>query len=343
MKGWQASTFAQKVIDYYEQHGRKHLPWQGTRDAYKIWLSEIMLQQTQVATVIPYFEKFIQYFPTVEALAEADNELVMHLWSGLGYYSRARNLHKAAKMVIQQFDGQFPQTTQQLEQLPGVGRSTAGAIAAFAYQQPTAILDGNVKRVLARCYAIQGWPGNGQVLKELWSRAEQNTPSKSTDKYNQAMMDLGAMVCTRTKPKCDICPLATKCLAHQHNIIDQCPGKKPKKARPSQSTYWLIYIRDGKVLLEKRPPSGIWGGLWSFPEKEQITDLEVSHELEPILHKFSHYDLHIQPLLVDNSPHINNSLQINESNNNDWFELQRLADIGLPAPVSKLLQQLASQ
>lgn len=338
---WQAKDFQQKVINYYRQHGRKHLPWQGTKDAYRIWLSEIMLQQTQVATVIPYYQNFLDKFPTVTDLAEASSDEVMHLWSGLGYYSRARNLHKAAKMVAEEFNGDFPQTQEAIESLPGVGRSTAGAIAAFAFDQPTAILDGNVKRVLARCYGIEGWAGKASVLKALWQRAEENTPAQDTAQYNQAMMDLGAVVCTRSKPRCDQCPLSENCYALKHDAIAQLPGKKPKKARPKRSVYWLICLENEQVLLQKRPPSGIWGGLWCFPELEQ-TEQAPPHEqkLDSFIHKFSHYDLEVQPLLVkklDNTG-IMEPIELESFALN--FLQQKTAEIGLPTPVTKVLDSL---
>lgn len=340
MKEWQPKDFQKKVIDYYRQHGRKHLPWQGTTDAYRIWLSEIMLQQTQVTTVIPYYETFLEQFPTINDLAQADEDEVMHLWSGLGYYSRARNLHKAAKQVADEFNGEFPKDAELIETLPGVGRSTAGAIAAFAFDQPTAILDGNVKRVLARCYGIEGWAGKSSVLKDLWQRAEENTPKKHTAQYNQAMMDLGAVVCTRSKPKCDSCPLNAKCYAYLNDKIPQLPGKKPKKARPKRSVYWLICLENNQVLLHKRPPSGIWGGLWSFPEIEQTESMPAyKQKLAAFTHKFSHYDLEVQPLLVKNVTNTG----IMEPIKQDSFALDQLAKIGLPTPVTRVLEELKQQ
>ncbi|GAA4361029.1 A/G-specific adenine glycosylase [Kangiella marina] len=343
---WQATEFQNKVIAYYRQHGRKHLPWQGTKDPYQIWLSEIMLQQTQVTTVIPYYESFLNKFPTINHLAKASSDEVMHLWSGLGYYSRARNLHKAAKMVAETYDGKFPQTQEAIETLPGVGRSTAGAIAAFAFDQPSAILDGNVKRVLARCYGIEGWAGKSSVLKTLWQRAEENTPNHHTAEYNQAMMDLGAVVCTRSKPKCEQCPLSEHCYALKHDTITQLPGKKPKKARPKRSVYWLIYLENQQVVLHKRPPSGIWGGLWCFPEIDQSEQAPAdAQKLSSFVHKFSHYDLEVQPLLVKKLPNTG----IMEPNEFDSFALnflqkntqQKTAEIGLPTPVSKVLDSLS--
>ena len=341
---WAAQEFQQKVINYYRQYGRKNLPWQGTKDAYKIWLSEIMLQQTQVSTVIPYYQNFLKHFPTIIDLAKASSDEVMHLWSGLGYYSRARNLHKAAKIIADEYAGQFPRTQEAIEALPGIGRSTAGAIAAFAFDQPTAILDGNVKRVLARCYGIEGWAGKASVLKSLWQRAEENTPQEHTAQYNQAMMDLGAVICVRSKPKCFDCPLNAQCYAHKHEKVDQLPGKKPKKARPKRSVYWLICLQNNQVTLHKRPPSGIWGGLWCFPEIEKNTDEpEYQQKLASFTHKFSHYDLEVQPLLVKNL----DKTGIMEPNKIDRFALdflqQKTAQIGLPTPVAKLLEQLQKQ
>ncbi|ACV25629.1 A/G-specific adenine glycosylase [Kangiella koreensis] len=349
-KPWSATNFARQVIDYYHAFGRKHLPWQNTQDPYRIWLSEIMLQQTQVTTVIPYFERFVESFPTVLDLAHATDDQVMQHWSGLGYYSRARNLHKAAKIIETEFGGDFPQDPEVIETLPGIGRSTAGAIASFAFDQPTAILDGNVKRVLARCYAIEGWPGNGKVLKALWERAEANTPTQETAAYNQAMMDLGAVVCTRTKPNCPDCPLSKHCLAYHNNSIEQYPGKKPKKARPSKAVYWLISINETsdqtQVLLHKRPPSGIWGGLWALPEVEQqdISPDKIS-QLDPFVHKFSHYDLQVQPLLLSSKAdkalvEKKSHPSIMEPAQADWFSQNQLSEIGLPTPVSKLLSKL---
>lgn len=349
IKPWSPTDFARQVIDYYHAFGRKHLPWQNTQDPYLIWLSEIMLQQTQVTTVIPYFERFIESFPTLTDLAQASDDQVMQHWSGLGYYSRARNLHKAARIIQTEHAGQFPQDPEVIETLPGIGRSTAGAIASFAFSQATAILDGNVKRVLARCYAIEGWPGNGKVLKALWQRAEANTPKQETAAYNQAMMDLGAVVCTRTKPDCPSCPLAQHCLAYHNGNVAQYPGKKPKKARPSKAVYWLINQTNNKVLLHKRPPSGIWGGLWTLPEVEQ-SDISPGdiQQLDAFVHKFSHYDLHVQPLminskadkaLVEKNPHPS----IMEPAQADWFSQSQLDEIGLPTPVSKLLKKLFSE
>lgn len=348
MNFWSAQNFSELVIAYYHSNGRKNLPWHNTKDAYAIWLSEIMLQQTQVNTVIPYYQKFLLKFPTVIDLANADQDEVLHLWSGLGYYSRARNLHKAAQIIRDEYAGSFPQEPQTLELLPGIGRSTAGAIAAFAFDKPSPILDGNVKRVLARCFAIEGWYGQSKVLKELWQLSEQLTPTTQTANYNQAMMDLGAVVCKRTKPDCSNCPLANKCIALQSDRFSELPHKKPKKARPSKSIYWLIRIKDNQVLLNKRPPSGIWGGLWSFCEVEQ-SEYQITNELKltPILHKFSHYDLNIIPLLIPSASPLKvnkmPNISIMEPDSSHWYRLDKPMEIGLPAPVQTLLNKLNNQ
>ncbi len=338
---WKPQAFSKKVITYYHAKGRKDLPWHNTKDAYRIWLSEVMLQQTQVKTVIPYYQNFLKKFPTVNSLADADIDQVLHLWSGLGYYSRARNLHKAAQMIRDEFNGEFPQSQSELESLPGVGRSTAGAIAAFAFDKATAILDGNVKRVLARCFAIEGWYGQTKVLNKLWDLSERLTPKKETAAYNQAMMDIGAVVCKRSNPECSSCPLTQKCQAKLEDRVIELPHKKPKKARPNKSVYWQLYIDNRKVLLKKRPPSGIWGGLWSFPQIPS-DDYQLSDEtqLQPILHKFSHYDLNIQPLLMQKTVKSKAKMRIMESDLTCWYSLVEPEPLGLPTPVSKLLDKL---
>ena len=259
--------FQRNVLDWFKQHGRTHLPWQHDVSPYKVWLSEVMLQQTQVATVIPYFERFIQRYANVHALATAPLDDVLHLWSGLGYYSRARNLHKAAQCVVNQYAGHFPQTLDELVTLPGVGRSTAGSILALAYHQQAAILDGNVKRVLCRHFAIDGWPGQSKVANQLWTVAESHTPKQHVAMYTQAMMDLGAMVCTRSKPQCNQCPLSNSCQAAAQQQQLDYPGKKPKKIIPTRhATFLLLQNQSQQILLQQRPPTGIWGGLWCLPQ-----------------------------------------------------------------------------
>ena len=310
------NTFNRQVLDWFDDHGRKHLPWQQDINPYRVWISEIMLQQTQVNTVIPYFQRFMDTLPTVADLAQADEDAVLHLWTGLGYYSRARNLHKAAQRVMNEFQGQFPDTVEGLSELPGIGRSTAGAIVSIAFEQPAAILDGNVKRVLARFFAIDGWPGQSAVAKSLWEKAELLKPSGRTRDYSQAMMDLGATLCTRTKPDCQLCPLHNDCEAFALSKPQQYPGKKPKKTLPVKSTRMLIIENDqGDILLEKRPSPGIWGGLWSFPECPEQEDYAAllsqlgkqpadGKDLKPMRHTFSHFHLDIQPvrLLLQQTP-----------------------------------------
>ncbi|GAM67417.1 A/G-specific adenine glycosylase [Vibrio sp. JCM 19236] len=273
------TPFAQQILTWYHQYGRKHLPWQQNKTAYKVWLSEIMLQQTQVATVIPYFERFLEEFPDIVSLADADIDQVLHLWTGLGYYARARNLHKAAQMVRDEHNGEFPTEFEDVLALPGVGRSTAGAILSSVYNQPHAILDGNVKRVLARANAIEGWPGKKTVENQLWEIAEQHTPSTEVEHYNQAMMDMGAMLCTRSKPKCTLCPVEKLCVANkQSNPLDY-PGKKPKKEKPTKQTTFLIFHCKGQVWLEKRPPAGIWGDCTASLKLNQS---KIINHLNPI-------------------------------------------------------------
>lgn len=341
--------FAKRVLDWFSAHGRKHLPWQQSISPYRVWLSEVMLQQTQVATVIPYFERFIERFARVEDLAAAPIDEVLHLWTGLGYYARARNLHKCAQVVVEKHGGIFPNTQAQLETLPGIGRSTAGAIASIACGEAAAILDGNVKRVLARHYAVEGWPGQLGVANKLWEYAERNTPQKNTHHYTQAMMDLGAMVCTRTKPKCSECPINDTCLAFAQQQIERFPGKKPKKILP-EKTVFLLMVRDikGDFYLEQRPAQGIWGGLWSFPELED--ELQISDYIEQYFtsdyqleywaeyrHTFSHYHLDITPVLVS----INKMLSPINEKPAHWYNPLSPSEIGLAAPVKRLLEKMA--
>lgn len=258
--------FATRLLEWFDQHGRHDLPWQHPRTPYRVWLSEIMLQQTQVSTVIPYFERFEQRFPDVHALAAATDDEVMRLWAGLGYYARARNLKKAAERVSKEFAGDFPETVDALSELPGIGRSTAGAVRSLGFGKRAAILDGNVKRVLARVHSVDGWPGKSSVLAQLWEIAERLTPDHRVSDYNQAMMDLGALLCTRSKPDCKQCPFETDCTALASGTPERFPGKKPRKVKPQRATLMLIVRHQDSVLLERRPPTGIWGGLWSLPE-----------------------------------------------------------------------------
>ncbi|MCB1690981.1 MAG: A/G-specific adenine glycosylase [Halioglobus sp.] len=343
-------TFAQRVLIWFDQHGRKDLPWQRDTSPYRVWVSEIMLQQTQVKTVIPYFERFMAAFPDVQALAQAPEDEVLHLWTGLGYYARARNLHKAAKQVAN--EGQFPDTLDGLCDLPGVGRSTAGAILSIAFGQRASILDGNVKRVLARYHRVGGWPGQSAVHQQLWEIAEQHTPQKRCADYTQAMMDLGATLCTRSSPDCGRCPLAADCEASAHGDQRNYPGRKPRKVLPVKSTHFLIVRSSAdEIWLEKRPASGIWGGLWCFPEidgpdagRTQCLDLwgnePATMEVRPAFrHTFSHYHLDITPVVVELNivP-----VAVMEAAGQLWYKLRQPPQIGLAAPVASLLAQLAA-
>jgi A/G-specific adenine glycosylase len=346
------SSFSAAVLKWFDKNGRKHLPWQQNITPYRVWLSEIMLQQTQVATVIPYFERFIARFPDVQTLAAAQADEVLHLWTGLGYYARARNLHQCAKTVVEKHRGKFPDSIEALSELRGIGRSTAGAIVSIAYQKKAAILDGNVKRVLARYKAIEGWPGHTDTLAQLWQIAEEYTPTKRCNDYSQAMMDMGATLCTRSKPACERCPLQSGCIAYAQGEQSRYPGKKPKKDIPIKSVQ-LLMLRNpaGDILLQQRPPQGIWGGLWSFPELSCDEDAEqyaiknygaiygtiVDSEIwASYRHTFSHYHLDITPVLLQLAK---KRLAIN-SGGNHWYNLHQPDALGLAAPVKKLLEKL---
>lgn len=348
------TPFATKILNWYQDYGRKSLPWQQDKNAYRVWLSEIMLQQTQVATVIPYFERFLAQFPDIISLANASQDEVLHYWTGLGYYARARNLHKAAKIVAEQYDGQFPQTLEEVNALPGVGLSTAGAVLSSVYNQPHAILDGNVKRVLARCFAISGWPGQKSVENKLWDIARTHTPQDNVADYNQAMMDMGAMVCTRSKPKCTLCPIQKHCIAFKNQEQALYPGKKPKKAMPEKHTYFYIFCTKNEVWLSQRPQVGIWGGLYCFIEGQtnQIADVLTSnsidadlvkreHELITFRHTFSHYHLDITPILIE--LHSIPENMVMEAQRGLWYNLSKPEQIGLAAPVKQLLEMLPSE
>ena len=346
-----SAQFSKSVLKWFDVHGRHDLPWQKKITPYRVWLSEVMLQQTQVATVLDYFKRFTKRFPTVKALAEAHEDEVLHLWTGLGYYARARNLHKAAKQVCEHHGGKFPDTVEGLESLPGIGRSTAGAIVSIAFQQRASILDGNVKRVLARFQAVEGWPGQSQTLKTLWHFAEFYTPQQRFADYTQAMMDLGATVCTRSKPLCDQCPLKKHCQAYAMSRQTDFPGKKPAKEKPVRQTQMLMVINPrGDVLLEKRPSEGLWGGLWTFPEVDVDADpklaarqrLQVAASTpepwEAFRHTFSHYHLDIVPVVLrlKRSPS-----RVMDSQQLIWYNLADRPELGLATPVKKLLNQLA--
>jgi A/G-specific adenine glycosylase len=341
------SVFAEKLIAWQQVHGRHDLPWQQTRDPYAVWVSEIMLQQTQVSAVIGYYGRFMARFPTIASLAAASQDEVMQHWSGLGYYSRARNLHHAAQTIMREHGGVFPQDFTQIQTLKGIGRSTAAAISVFSFQQPQTILDGNVKRVLARLHAVDGWPGLPLTEKRLWSLAESLLPAANLPAYIQGLMDFGATLCTRSKPRCHDCPMQGECQAFQQQRVAQLPVSKPRKAIPEKQTTMLMILDGGEILLEKRPDKGIWGGLWSFPEcqPDQISVQQTqerygmqAESLEglPVLwHTFTHFKLEItpQPLqLVGERPVLPPHLQ--------WLPLADAINAALPTPVRTLLQTL---
>ncbi len=357
-----AKEFATQVVTWYHHQGRKHLPWQQNKTPYSVWVSEIMLQQTQVATVIPYYQRFMTSFPTIKALANADEDNVLHHWTGLGYYARARNLHKSAKLIDSEHNGIFPADIEQVIALPGIGRSTAGAILSLSLNQHHPILDGNVKRVLARNYLVEGYTGLAKFEKAMWPLSETLTPATDTGFYTQAMMDLGATVCTRSKPSCDICPVKTSCLAMASSQQAEFPQKKPKKKIPEKNTIVVIpristSISDS-VLMEKRRPTGIWGGLWCFYEvshKSEITRLLESlglqastkqgsqQELTTFRHTFSHFHLDISPIIidctqvkVDSLSQINNQ-EVSEPRKQKWYDLNSEANVGLAASTKKLI------
>ncbi|GAB2513385.1 A/G-specific adenine glycosylase [Microbulbifer agarilyticus] len=351
------SQFQRTLLKWFDQHGRHDLPWQQDINPYRVWVSEIMLQQTQVAAVIPYYQRFMASFPTVEALASASQDQVLAHWSGLGYYARARNLHNCAQTVVNEHNGEFPRSVEALAELPGIGRSTAGAIASISMGLEAAILDGNVKRVLARMHAVEGWPGQTAVAKGMWEIAEKYTPAKRTGDYTQAMMDLGATLCTRSKPACERCPFAKHCTAHAQGNPTDYPGKKPKKAKPVRQTTLLLIEHDGALYLQQRPASGIWGGLWIPPQLEgddggeasaqewlAAQDLDASElqALPPMRHTFSHFHLDIHPVWIS-LPRKPDQVAEGASG---WYKLRQLdrprsgQDLGLPAPIAKLVKQL---
>jgi A/G-specific adenine glycosylase len=403
-------TFSQELLAWFDKHGRKDLPWQQQKSRYSVWVSEIMLQQTQVSTVIAYFKAFMQRFPSVIDLANAPQDDVLHLWTGLGYYARARNLHKAAQRVVDEFDGVLPSNFDDLLSLPGIGRSTAAAVLSLADNQPYVILDGNVKRVLARFFAVQGWPGNKKIEDAMWQMAESLKPENSLadsktsprfDDYTQAIMDLGATLCKRSKPKCDECPVQTHCLAFAQGRQNELPHKKPKKSIPTKRTHMLIPFINGSILMHKRPSSGIWGGLWGFYEVDETNGLVSRHSgaklldehpqvlssdivkdlprelsavlleqkamikvLESFTHTFSHFHLHISPILLElqSSELLPASATVSQKSLPQtveegtpqalvqadaqaeqrplWFNVQEASKVGLAAPTVKICKQI---
>lgn len=343
--------FASRLLSWFDRHGRHDLPWQHPRDAYRVWLSEIMLQQTQVSTVIPFFERFLVRFPNVHTLAEAPTDDVLTLWAGLGYYARARNLHKCAQILVEQYEGAFPYDIDTLIELPGIGRSTAAAILSQAYGERHAILDGNVRRVLSRYAAIDGWPGQPAVQKKLWALSESLLPHERLADYTQAIMDMGATVCTSRKPACGICPVFENCRAKQLGKVLDYPAAKPKRAHPLKRE-WALLIENahGEIFCERRPPAGIWGGLWCPPMLKVQQDwlaycadrygfeCSSASPLPVVRHSFTHFDLEIVPLRFRViGPH---AKKIHEACDATWVKIITgvTPTVGLPAPIRKLLE-----
>ena len=347
------TDFSRKLLRWFAHHGRKDLPWQKNPTAYRVWVSEIMLQQTQVSAVIPYYQRFMRRFPSLKQLAQAGQDEVLHYWSGLGYYARARNLHKTAQRIRQDHGGRFPRELGQLVALPGIGRSTAGAILALAFGQCHPILDGNVKRVLTRYYAIEGWPEQRSVNTRLWALAERLTPPQNPGAYTQAIMDLGATVCRRSSPVCAQCPLRTGCAACRAARVSEFPYPKPKRRLPLRHTRMLVLVNTkGQVLLQKRPPAGIWGGLWSLPECAsaqqaetwcaQQTGLQTGSlvELPQVLHVFSHFQLAITPVRIDV---LRCQQQVMEVDGFLWYNSGSKPKIGMAAPVKRIIRAVLQQ
>lgn len=341
--------FPDVLLQWFDKHGRHDLPWQHPRTPYRVWLSEIMLQQTQVATVIPYFEKFLLRFPDLDSLGNAKLDDVLTLWAGLGYYTRARNLHRTAAICAVLHHGELPATLDELIALPGIGRSTAAAILSQAHDLPFAILDGNVKRTLSRYYGIAGWPGQPEVEKILWQLSEKSLPERRNADYTQAMMDFGATLCTRSKPRCMECPLNESCVAFLENRVSELPQKKPGKKIPTRHTLMVVLLNEqNEVLLSRRPAKGVWSGMWSLPEVMQPEEAlalmqqkagsgTAAIELQEFQHTFSHYHLMIKPFLWRE---LRAKHRIAEDDSSRWHPLSDLNSVGLPAPVKKLLESL---
>jgi A/G-specific adenine glycosylase len=342
--------FAGRLLAWYDVHGRHDLPWQQEASPYRVWVSEIMLQQTQVSTVVPYYQRFMARFPTVVTLASAPLDDVLHLWSGLGYYARARNLHKAAQQIVSGFDAELPDNLDDMMSLPGIGRSTAGAILALAGGQYQPILDGNVKRVLCRFHEVEGWSGESGTLKTLWRLSEQHTPRERVADYTQAIMDLGATLCTRHRPACTLCPVIGDCGAARSGRQGALPAPRPRRQRPLRRTRCLVLESFcGEVLLQRRPAEGIWGGLWSFPE---LDDQEVAEQwcerllggvamarrqAEPIRHGFTHFELVLEPVRIALASEPGRPL---DNQHYLWYK-PAVDKVGVPAPVSAFLQNLS--
>jgi A/G-specific adenine glycosylase len=339
--------FAARLLLWYERDGRKDLPWQRDRTPYRVWVSEIMLQQTQVATVVGYYERFMARFPDVRSLAEAPLDEVLHLWSGLGYYARARNLQRGAQAIVARHAGEFPATIDDVMALPGIGRSTAGAVLALARGERHPILDGNVKRVLARHFAVEGFPGEPAVERRLWELSEACTPRESVTDYTQGVMDLGATVCTRANPACLLCPVNATCVALATGSPQRYPAPRPRKARPRREAWCVLACRGREVLLEKRPPTGIWGGLWGVPEfptrahavqwcREHLAASATERAGESLRHAFSHFDYEMKPLYVrcaGEAPALRDDARYR------WYDTAAPAAVGLPKPITTLLER----
>jgi A/G-specific adenine glycosylase len=346
--------FADRVLEWFDVHGRKDFPWQHPRTPYRVWISEVMLQQTQVTTVIPYFERFVTRFPSVDTLARAELDDVLHLWTGLGYYARGRNLHAAAKRLVADHGSDLPTTLDELIALPGIGRSTAGAILAAGHGIRAPILDGNVKRVLARYFAVAGYPGQTTVAAALWEHAEANTPTKRVADYTQAIMDLGATLCARSKPRCAQCPIADNCIAHHDNSIERYPAPRPRKTLPvRRARMFLLIDADGRCLLERRPPTGLWGGLWNPPERSGNYSTEAlldelglrrssmieAHGLPEFRHTFTHFHMDIEPLRIDVSAP---TLSVADRDRWRWYGSGENEPLGLSAVAVRLLSLVQS-
>jgi A/G-specific adenine glycosylase len=346
-----AQHLAPDLLAWWDRHGRKDLPWQRDPTPYRVWVSEVMLQQTQVSTVMRYYDRFMAAFPDVVALADATDDAVLHLWSGLGYYARARNLHRAARVVRDEHGGVVPADFATLASLPGIGRSTAGAILALSGNARHAILDGNVKRVLTRVFRIEGYPGDTAVAKQLWELADACTPHERVAQYTQAIMDLGASLCARARPACGLCPLQSGCEAQAAGVAAQLPARRAPKARPRRTTVLILARRpDGAVLLERRPPTGVWGGLWGFPEVADVdavaawcrdtlgTEPATTRQRPVLQHAFTHFDLDMTPVeagLPATPP------RVMEAGRYLWCDPRSPGQLGLAAPVTRLLAALA--
>ena len=345
------SAFAPAVLAWYEREGRRGLPWQSDRTPYRVWVSEVMLQQTQVGTVAGYYERFMTRFPDLRRLAAAPLDEVLHLWSGLGYYARARNLHRAARIVVERHGGEFPETLEEAMRLPGIGRSTAGAILALSRGERHPILDGNVKRVMARYFAVEGFPGEAAVERRLWELADACTPHARVAEYTQAIMDLGATLCTRADPACLLCPVHAGCAARAADAARRYPAPRPRRVRPRREA-WLVLARRGpRVLLEKRPPTGVWGGLWALPEfptqahaalwcREHLTAVSPGRAGASLRHVFSHFDLEMKPIHVTCA---GKAAALRDDDRYRWYDPEAPAEVGLPKPIATLLRRAVDE